>query len=142
MEHNNELNEGQKQHLMHKLQEQAIELSQLDVEALIFESNQKRMKRAKQRIEYMTQISNLVSEVMTISEIFWALIQLDLERMKNRNAFDSKLDAYRMESLGCNRRIVSMLIESFLQSQSNRFYLQLYLGVFTGNSEFDSENQQ
>lgn len=107
MEHNSELNEGQKQHLMHKLQEQAIELSQLDVEALIFESNQKRMKRANQRIEYMTQISNLVSEVMTLSELFWTLMQLDLERMKNRNAFDTKLDAYRMESLGCNRRIVS-----------------------------------
>lgn len=113
MENNHELNEGQKQHLMHKLQEQAIELSQLDIEALIFESNQKRMKRAKQRIDYMTQISNLVSEVMTLSELFWTLIQLDLERMKNRNTFDSKLDTYRMESLGCSRRIVSKLMTQF-----------------------------
>lgn len=107
MQHSSELNENQKQHLMHKLQDQAIELAQLDVEALIFESNQKRMKRATQRIDYMTQISSLVSEVMTLSELFWVLIQLDLERMKNRNTFDSKLDTYRMESLGCNRRIVS-----------------------------------
>lgn len=108
MQHSNELNEGQKTHLMHKLQDQAMELAQLDVEASVFESNQKRMNRATQRIDYMTQISNIVSEVMTLSEVFWVLIQLDLERMKNRNTFDSNLDTYRMESLGCNRRIVSV----------------------------------
>lgn len=125
MEHNRELNEGQKQHLMHKLQEQAIELSQLDIETLIFESNQKRMKRAKQRIDYMTQISNLVSEVKTLSELFWALMQLDLERMKNRNTFDSKLDTYRMESLGCSRRIVSCKTNESTKIHSNQILLKI-----------------
>lgn len=107
MERDNELNESQKQHLVHKLQEQAAELAQLDVEALVYESNQQRMSRAKQRMEYLTRFADIISETMTLSELFWVLMQLDMERMKNRNKYDSKLDAYRMETLGCNRRIVS-----------------------------------
>lgn len=134
MEHNTELNEGQKQHLMHKLQEQALELSQLDVESLIFESNQKRMKRAKERIGYMAQISGLVSEAMTLSELFWALIQLDLERTKNRNTFDSKLDAYRVESLGCNRR---MEILNLIKKINNSQQIQRYFGSFIDLLQMD-----
>lgn len=107
MERDNELNESQKQHLIHKLQEQAAELAQLDVEALVYESNQKRMGRAKQRMDYLTRFADVISETVILSEIFWVLMQLDMERMKNRNNYDSKLDAYRMESHGCNRRIVS-----------------------------------
>lgn len=113
MERDVELNEVQKQHLEHKLQEQAVEIAQLDVEALIYESNQKRMRRAKQRMEYLTRFAEVISETMTVSEIFWSLMQLDMERMKNRTNYDSKLDAYRMDSLGCNRRIVSLFSNSF-----------------------------
>lgn len=109
MEHDNELNEGQKNHLLNKLHEQALEMSQLDVDALVYESNQKRIARAKQRMVYLTRFSNLISEAMLLSEIFWVLIQLDMERIKNRNIFDSKLDSYRMDLLGCNRRIVSIV---------------------------------
>lgn len=108
MEREIELNESQKQHLVHKLQEQAAELAQLDVEALVFESNQKRMGRAKQRLEYLARFADVVSESMALAELFWVLMQLDMERMKNRNNYDSKLDAYRLESLSCNRRIVSL----------------------------------
>lgn len=110
MERDNELNETQKQHLVHKLQEQAAELAQLDVEALVFESNQKRMGRAKQRMEYITRFADAISETMTLSELFWVLMQLDMERMKNRNNYDSKLDVYRMESLTSNRRIVRQFL--------------------------------
>lgn len=114
MERDNELNETQKQHLVHKLQEQAAELAQLDVEALVFESNQKRMGRAKQRMEYITCFADAISETMTLSELFWVLMQLDMERMKNRNNYDSKLDVYRMESLTSNRRIVGQFLFIFL----------------------------
>lgn len=109
MEHDNELNEGQKQHLLHKLKEQALEMSQLDVDALVYESNQKRMKRAKQRLDYLSRFACLISEIMFLSEIFWVLVQLDMERMKCRNTYDTKLDTYRMDLLTCNRRIVSTL---------------------------------
>ncbi|XP_055309300.1 augmin complex subunit dgt3 [Sitodiplosis mosellana] len=108
MERDIELNESQKQHLVHKLQEQAAELAQLDVEALVFDSNQKRMGRAKQRMEFITRFADIISETMALSELFWVLMQLDMERMKNRNNYDSKLDAYRLESLSCNRRIELM----------------------------------
>lgn len=107
MERDIELNEGQKLHLVHKLQEQAVELAQLDVELLVYESNQKRMGRAKQRVEYLRRFADIVTEAMALAEIFWVLMQLDLQRMKNRNNYDSKLDTYRMESLSSNRRIVS-----------------------------------
>lgn len=116
MERDNEMNETQKQHLVHKLQEQAAELAQLDVEALVFDSNQKRMSRAKQRMEYLTRFADTISETMTLSELLWVLMQLDMERMKNRNNYDSKLDAYRMDSLGCNRRIVRLCIFCILTS--------------------------
>lgn len=109
MECDYELNEVQKQHLIHKLQEQAAEIAQLDVKALVYESNQKRMGRAKQRMEYLTRFADVISETMALAEIFWSLMQLDMERMKNRNNYDSKLDAYRIEALGCSRRIVSAL---------------------------------
>lgn len=109
MERDIELNEAQKLHLLHKLQEQAVELAQLDVESLINESNQKRTGRAKKRVEYLRRFADIVTETMALSEIFWVLMQLDLQRMKNRNNYDSKLDAYRMESLGSNRRIVSCI---------------------------------
>lgn len=108
MEHDNELNEGQKQHLLHTLKEQALELSRLDVDVLVYESNKKRMSRAKQRMEYMTRFATLTSDAMFLSEIFWVLIQLDMERMKSRNIYDSKLDTYRMDLLTCHRRIVSV----------------------------------
>lgn len=113
MERDIELNEGQKLHLVHKLQEQATELAQLDVESLVYESNQKRMSRAKQRVEYLRRFADIVTETMALAEIFWVLMQLDLQRMKNRNNYDPKLDAYRMKSLGSNRRIVSSFFSSF-----------------------------
>lgn len=128
MERDNELNDSQKLNLVYKLQEQAAELAQLDVESLVYESNQKRIGRAKQRMEYLRRFADIASETMTLSEVFWVLMQLDLERMKNRNDYDSKLDAYRMESLACNRRIVSDSIISTIyflwlktSFHSNRF---------------------
>lgn len=113
MERDIELNEAQKQHLMHKLQELVIQTSQLDVEAMVYESNQKRMGRAKQRMMYINRFASVISETMTISEKLWILMQLDMERMKNRSKFDSKLDAYRLELLACNRRIVSAMSALF-----------------------------
>lgn len=110
MNRDNELNEMQKQHLVYKLQEQAAMFAQLDVEALVFDSNQRRMGRAKQRLEYIMRFADVISETMALSELFWVLMQLDMERMKNRNSYDSKLDAYRMDSLGCNRRIVRYFV--------------------------------
>lgn len=114
MERDSELNETQKQHLVYKLQDQAAELALLDVETLVYDSNQKRMSRAKQRLEYLTRFADAVSETMTLSELLWVLMQLDMERMKNRNNYDTKLDAYRVESLGCNRRNVRQTFISFL----------------------------
>lgn len=76
MERDNELNVAQKQHLIHKLQEQAAELAQLDVESLVNESNQKRMSRAKQRIEYLSRFADIISETMTLSEMFWVLMHI------------------------------------------------------------------
>lgn len=107
MEHDNELNMGQKQQLLNKLQEQSVELAQLDVETLIYQSNQMRMSRAKQRVEHLIRFADVISESITMSEICWVLTQLDLERMKNRNNYDSKMEMYRMDLLRCNRRIVS-----------------------------------
>lgn len=106
MQRNIEMNEEQKQHLLYNLQEQAVELSQLDADALVYESNKKRMKRAKHRLEYLLRYANHISETMLLSEIFWVLLQFDMERMKSRSTYDSKLDTYRMDSM-CNRRIVS-----------------------------------
>lgn len=108
MQRDSELNEVQKQHLVHKLQDQAAEIAQLDVEEIIYDSNKKRMDRAKQRMDYFTRFADIISETMTLSEIFWSLMQLDMERMKNRNKYDSRLEAYRIDSLACNRRIVSI----------------------------------
>lgn len=109
MQRDSELNEVQKQHLVHKLQDQAAEIAQLDVEAIIYDSNKKRMDRAKQRMDYFTRFADIISETMTLSEIFWSLMQLDMERMKNRNKYDSRLEGYRIDSLACNRRIVSIV---------------------------------
>lgn len=112
MEHDNELNKGQKQQLLNKLQEQAVELAQLGVETLIYQSNQMRMNRAKQRIEHLIRFADVISESITMSEICWVLTQLDLERMKNRNNYDSKMEIYRIDLLRCNRRIVSVFLRS------------------------------
>ncbi|XP_031636892.1 augmin complex subunit dgt3 [Contarinia nasturtii] len=141
MERDNELNESQKQHLIHKLQEQAAELAQLDVEALVYESNQKRMGRAKQRMDFLTRFADIISETVILSELFWVLMQLDMERMKNRNNYDSKLDAYRMESHGCNRRIELMNMigklndDALVQCYCNQFMelLQVNQNGYTGS---------
>lgn len=102
-----EMNEEQKQHLLYNIQEQAIEMSQLDTDALVYESNKKRMQRAKHRMDYLMRYANHISGTMLISEILWVLLQFDMERMKSRSAYDNKLNTYRIDSL-CNRRIVCM----------------------------------
>lgn len=96
-----------KNQLWLKLQEQSTALAKLDIESLIFESNEQRIGRAKARIEHLNQFKTIVSDTMMISECIWILMQFDLDRMKKRNDFDSELDRYRMESIGCNKRIVS-----------------------------------
>lgn len=133
MEHDNELNKGQKQQLLNKLQEQAVELAQLGVETLIYQSNQMRMNRAKQRIEHLIRFADVISESITMSEICWVLTQLDLERMKNRNNYDSKMEIYRIDLLRCNRRIVSV----FLRSMCDHAWFRWYKTYFTGNFEYD-----
>lgn len=109
MQRDSESNEITKNQLVLKMEEQAAELAKFDVEILIYESNKQRIGRAKSRIEHLNQFNDIVSNTMMASECIWILMQFDLERMKKRNDFNSNLDKYRMESIGCNKRIVKSL---------------------------------
>lgn len=107
MERKVEINNATKEHLLIRLKEQSNELVRLRIEAQIFQSNNGRVGRAKQRIEHLKNFTNIVSEAVMIAEIIWILMQFDMERMKRRNDFDPKLDKYRIEALTCSRRMVN-----------------------------------
>lgn len=138
----------EKNELMIKLQEQSIEFARMDIETVIFDFNKKRMARAGQRKQHVGHFVNAVSDAMLIAEIIWILMQIDIERMKKRNDFDTKLDKYRIDSLICDRRLDIIKSMSNIEQKDEeflRFYCSKILKILKPNQmvrELDINNDR
>lgn len=112
--------------LTNQLQTQLNRIVEQQGEMVIYENNKEKYERAQKRLAHLKKFVEIVSDGMMNAECVWILMQLDIDRVKKRNDFDSKLDENRMEVQNCNRRNVSSLNRySFLEyydiiSLSNR----------------------
>lgn len=134
--------------LIIKLQEQSVKFACMDIETVIFEFNKKRMARADQRKRHVGRFVNAVSDALLIAEIIWILMKFDIERMKNRNDFDTKLDKYRIDSLICDRRLELIKSMPNIKEKDDaflRFYCLKILEVLKPNQmlhELDINNDR
>lgn len=126
----------EKNELMIKLQEQSVEFARMDIETVIFDFNKKRMDRAGQRKQHVGRFVGAVSDAMLIAEIIWILMKFDMERMKKRNDFDTKLDKYRIDSLICDRRLEIIKSMPNIEEKDDafvRFYCSKILEILKPN---------
>lgn len=93
--------------LSNELQNKLMKLSKQQAELGIYENNKEKLERAKKRKDHLIKFNDLISISLLNAELVWALMQLDIHRVKRRNDFDYKLNDYRSEAQICNRRIVS-----------------------------------
>lgn len=119
--------------LTNKLQIQLNQIVQQQGELVIYENNKEKYERAQKRLEHLKKFVEIVSDGMMNAECVWILMQLDIDRMKKRNDFDTKSDENRLEAQLCNRRIVSSERSICFRSNSDSFS---YF-VCTGNYEHD-----
>lgn len=95
--------------LTNKLQSQLNQIVEQQGEMVIYENNKEKYERAQKRLAHLKKFVEIVSDGMMNAECIWILMQLDIERVKKRNDFDTKLDENRLEVQICNRRNVSAI---------------------------------
>ena len=74
------------------------------VRLLIYEHSKDKPMRAVKRLEIITSISEIVDNVTINCEMLWILLQLDLDKLKNK--IDNS-DEMFLKSQMCSKRIVS-----------------------------------
>lgn len=84
---------------MEKMADQQAELA-------IYNSNKDKIERAQQRYEHLKKFAKVVGDGLMNAEIIWVLMNIDMDRVKNRNHFDNLIDQYKYAMQMCNRRMV------------------------------------
>lgn len=95
--------------LSNELQLKLMKITKQETEMVIYENNKEKLERAKKRKENVQQFHDIISGSLLNAELVWALMQLDIHRVKRRNDFDYKLNEYRTETQLCNLRMVSKI---------------------------------
>lgn len=98
--------------LSNKLGTQLNQIAMQQGEMVIYENNKEKFDRAKKRLAHLKKFVDIVADGMMNAECIWILMQLDLERAKKRNNFDTKWEENRLEMQICNRRNVSPMVPS------------------------------
>lgn len=107
MEREAKINDTEKERLSFHLKMQCTDLVRLHIEEQISQFGNDRIERGRQRLDHITQIASVVSDVILITEIIWILLQFDMERAKTRNDFAPILELYRNEAAASDFRMVS-----------------------------------
>lgn len=75
------------------------------IEHILYENSKIKLNRAISRLEYMKKLAEIVSSALMNAELLWMLMQLDLDKMKNK--FDNS-DEMNAETQLCLKRIEAM----------------------------------
>ncbi|XP_065092823.1 augmin complex subunit dgt3 [Ochlerotatus camptorhynchus] len=75
------------------------------IEHILYENSKLKLNRAISRLEYIKKLAGIVSSALINAELLWILMQLDLEKMKNK--FDNS-DEMNAETQLCLKRIEAM----------------------------------
>lgn len=75
------------------------------IEYILYENSKLKLDRAISRLEYIKKLAEIVSSALMNAEMLWILMQLDLEKMKNK--FDNS-DDMNAETQLCLKRIEAM----------------------------------
>lgn len=118
--------------LTNQLQSQLNRIVEQQGEMVIYENNKEKYERAQKRLAHLKKFVEIVADGMMNAECVWILMQLDIERVKKRNDFDTKLDENRMEVQNCNRRNVSSM-------EIVPWTILTLFCIHTGNYEYDRD---
>lgn len=99
--------------LSNELQAKLMKIAKQQAELVIYESNKDKFERATKRKDHLIKFRELISAGLLNAELMWALMQLDLQRVKKRNSFDYKLNEFRVDSQSCKWRMVCREIHMF-----------------------------
>lgn len=84
------------------------EISQQEVEMVLYENSKQKFERARQRLANAKYHSKIVSDSLSNAELLWILMQFDLEKVKNK--FNNS-DQMLQDSQKCLKRIEGMKIK-------------------------------
>jgi hypothetical protein len=75
------------------------------VQLMLVEYNQKKKERATERLDKINMISEVTSNFSMNAEMVWILMQLDMEKLKNK--VDNSMELFN-EAQICQKRMVSV----------------------------------
>ncbi|XP_062551653.1 augmin complex subunit dgt3 [Armigeres subalbatus] len=75
------------------------------IEYILYDNSKLKLERAISRLEYIKKLSEIVSSALMNAEMLWILMQLDLEKMKNKFDNSDEMNAETQFSL---KRIEAM----------------------------------
>ncbi|KFB35743.1 AGAP008694-PA-like protein [Anopheles sinensis] len=91
--------------LKHELDTLIKGVNELKIESVLYENNRAKLDRAVSRLEYIQRMAENISKELMNAELLWILMQLDLEKIRDR--FDNA-DEVNGESMRCFKRIDAM----------------------------------
>uniref|UniRef100_A0A182NAJ6 HAUS augmin-like complex subunit 3 N-terminal domain-containing protein n=1 Tax=Anopheles dirus TaxID=7168 RepID=A0A182NAJ6_9DIPT len=109
--HCSEMKNGNEQDLLrmdllkHELDMLIRQVNELKIESVLCENNRVKLDRAVSRLEYIQLLDESISRELMNAELLWILMQLDLEKIRDR--FDNA-DEMNGETKRCLKRIDAM----------------------------------
>uniref|UniRef100_A0A182P370 HAUS augmin-like complex subunit 3 N-terminal domain-containing protein n=1 Tax=Anopheles epiroticus TaxID=199890 RepID=A0A182P370_9DIPT len=91
--------------LKHELDTLIRQVNELKIESVLYENNRAKLDRAVVRLGYIQRLDENISRELMNAELLWILMQLDLEKIRDR--FDNA-DEMNGESMRCFKRIDAM----------------------------------
>lgn len=105
LKNSNGISENIKENIMYNYEELLKRYAEQEIEFILYENNKNKLQRAKSRLDHIQKISKLISKELMNAEIIWILMQIDLDKGKQRNRYDNS-EQKNMEIQLCLKRIV------------------------------------
>lgn len=88
--------------LKQELEMYVRQLNEQKIECILYENSKLKLDRAINRLGYIERLSTIISDALMNAEMLWILMQLDLEKIRNK--FDNS-DEMNSETQRCLKRI-------------------------------------
>lgn len=88
--------------LKQELEMYVRQLNEQKIECILYENSKLKLDRAINRLGYIERLSGIISGALMNAEMLWILMQLDLEKIRNK--FDNS-DEMNSEAQRCLKRI-------------------------------------
>ncbi|XP_055598422.1 augmin complex subunit dgt3 [Uranotaenia lowii] len=98
------------------------------IECILYENSKMKLDRAVGRLEYIKKLASIISDTLMNAEMLWILMQLDLEKIKNK--FDNS-DEMNLETQRCLKRIEALkgVVKTTAEEEAHEEFVSQFAGL-------------